>query len=133
MFHIPSINFMVGFARKVTVGMLDALIFLHSNGIIHGGVLPANIIFSSSTDVPGWADTSKLTFFRIDNSRQASIFTDIQDLAYSIVSIMRKRAGLLSRTYFTPDTLQVCLYWINDTFIAWYNCVLEFGVEPFDK
>jgi serine/threonine protein kinase len=88
--------------------MLDALIFLHSNGIIHGGVLPANIIFTASSDIPGWADTSKLTFFRIDNTRHASIFTDIQDLAYSIVSIMRKRAGLLSRTYFSPDVLQVC-------------------------
>eukprot|EP00602_Paraphysomonas_sp_CaronLab_P001195 CAMPEP_0185020012 /NCGR_PEP_ID=MMETSP1103-20130426/2600_1 /TAXON_ID=36769 /ORGANISM="Paraphysomonas bandaiensis, Strain Caron Lab Isolate" /LENGTH=713 /DNA_ID=CAMNT_0027550641 /DNA_START=303 /DNA_END=2444 /DNA_ORIENTATION=+ len=99
-------TFTEGFTRKVASAALDALIFLHSNGIIHGGVLPANIIFSSPTDVPGWADSSKLTFFRIDGSRISSIFTDIQDLAYCIVCIMRKKAGLLSRTYFDPEILQ---------------------------
>jgi hypothetical protein len=102
----PTRTFTEGFARKVAQALLNALIFLHSNGIIHGGVLPTNIIFSSSTSVPGWPDTCKLTFFRIDTARMATIFTDIQDLAYSIVSIMRKRAGLLSRTYFTPEALQ---------------------------
>jgi serine/threonine protein kinase len=100
-------TFTEGFARKVASALLNALIFLHSNGIIHGGVLPTNIIFSSPTSVPGWPDSCKLTFFRIDTTRMATIFTDIQDLAYSIVSIMRKRAGLLSRTYFTPEILQV--------------------------
>lgn len=100
-------TFTEGFARKIAQKLLNALIFLHSSGIIHGGVLPTNIIFSSPLTVPGWPDSCKLAFFRIDNSKLATIFTDIQDLAYSIVSIMRKHAGLLSRTYFNPDILQV--------------------------
>ncbi len=102
-------TFTEGFARKVANSLLNALIFLHSNGIIHGAVTPTNVIFTLSASTPGWPDSCKLTFFRIDNTKTVSIFTDIQDFAYTLVSIMRKRAGLLSRTYFTPDILQVCI------------------------
>jgi serine/threonine protein kinase len=102
-------TFTEGFARKVAEAGLKALIFLHANGIVHGGLLPANIIFTLSTDIPGWADTCRVTFFRIDTSKHSTIFTDLQDLAYTIVSIMRKRAGLLSRTFFNPEILQVYL------------------------
>jgi serine/threonine protein kinase len=107
----PARTFSEGFAKKITKQILDALIFLHSNGIVHRGLVPSNIVFIAPTDVPGWADTSKLSFFRIDNSREASIFTDIQDLAFSICSIMRKRAGLMSRTYFNPDILHGSSDW----------------------
>lgn len=102
----PMRTFSEGFAKKIAIQMLDALSFLHSNGIVHGGLIPSNIIFLISTEVPGWTDSAKLSFFRIDSSRETSIFTDIQDLAFSICCIMRKKAGLLSRMFFHPDVLQ---------------------------
>ena len=101
-----SRTFTEGFAKKIASALLDALIFLHGNGIMHGAVTPSNVIFTSPATVPGWADQCKLSFFRVDNARNTTVFQDIQDLAFTIVSTMRRTPGLLSRTFFTPDILQ---------------------------
>ena len=101
-----SRTFTEGFAKKIANALLDALIFLHSNGIMHGAVTPANVVFTAPSHVPGWADQCKLTSFRVDTSRNTTVFQDIQDLAFTIVSTMRRSPGLLSRTFFTPDILQ---------------------------
>jgi hypothetical protein len=101
-----SRTFTEGFAKKIATALLEALIFLHSNGIMHGAVTPSNVIFTSPATVPGWADQCKLTFFRVDSARSTTVFQDIQDLAFTVVSTMRRTPGLLSRTFFTPDILQ---------------------------
>ena len=101
-----SRTFTEGFAKKIALALLEALIFLHGNGIMHGAVTPSNVAFTSPVNVPGWADHCKLTFFRVDHARNTTIFQDIQDLAFTVVSIMRRSPGLLSRTFFTPDILQ---------------------------
>jgi serine/threonine protein kinase len=50
-----SRTFTEGFAKKIANALLGALIFLHGNGIMHGAVTPANVIFTSPAHVPGWA------------------------------------------------------------------------------
>ena len=100
-----SMVFSEGFARHIAEKILSALIFLHSNGISHGGCLPLNIVFLSTCSTPGWVHSAKLGFFHIDSFRNATIFTDIQDAAYSLCFILRRNSGLIFRSEFHPRQL----------------------------
>ena len=86
--------------------LLEALVYLHANGIVHGACLPSNIVFSTSSGVPGWVHSARLAFFYVDNDRCASSFTDLQDVAYTICAIMRRRVGALPRSSFHPSDLK---------------------------
>lgn len=115
----PIRTFTEGFAKKIVRTLLEVLIFLHANGIVHGAVTPSNIVFITPIDTPGWVNASKIAFFRIDNSITKDIFTDIRDVAYSLCCIMRQRAGLLSHTYFDPNSLLQQKDWqhVTDDFV----------------
>ena len=101
-----SCAFTEGFSRAIASTVIDALSYLHSNGIVHGGCLPANIVFYSHRGSPGWVETAKLSFLRVDISRLSSIFTDLRQLAFTLCSIMRRQPGMLSESQFHPSILK---------------------------
>jgi len=101
--------FTEGFARIISHKILDALTFMHANGIVHGGCLPQNIMFMVQKGTHGWVNSCKLAFFyrtesTTRNSEPPSVFTDLKDLAFSLCCLLQKKAGLVERVGFDPFT-----------------------------
>lgn len=99
--------FTEGFARIIAHKMLEALVFMHANGIVHGGCLPQNIMFMVPKGTHGWVNSCKLGFFyRTEDpyniDEPPSFFTDLKDLAYCLTCLLRKKAGLVERRGFDP-------------------------------
>jgi calcium-dependent protein kinase len=55
-----------GFARHVATRLLEALCFMHANGIVHGCCRPNNIVIVADKQTPGWVHTVKLSMLRLD-------------------------------------------------------------------
>jgi serine/threonine protein kinase len=101
----PSRSFTEGFARYIAKAMIDVCGFLHSNGIIHGALLPQNVIFYTDLSVSGWVHSAHVAFYKSQISKTRSVFTDMQDIAYTLCSLMRQRAGFFPRNLFHPQLL----------------------------
>lgn len=101
----PNIAFSEGFAKRIAYSVLSGLVFLHANGICHGGCLPSNVVFFSSNTSPGWVESSKLAFFKVNPARRVSMYTDLRDLSYTLCAAMRRTTGMLSTSAFNPKRL----------------------------
>jgi hypothetical protein len=101
----PTKSFTEGFARYIASVLINVTSFLHSNGIVHGAMLPQNVVFYTDMSVPGWVHSAKVAFYRTENARTATIYTDMQDIAYTLCAVMRQRAGMFQRNIFHPQFL----------------------------
>lgn len=101
----PTKSFTEGFARYIVKKLINVCSFLHSNGIVHGSLLPHNVVFYVDTNVPGWVHSAKVAFYRNDSSKYATVYTDMQDIAYTICAILRQRSGMFPRNLFHPQFL----------------------------
>lgn len=100
-----SKSFTEGFARYIANVLISVTSFLHSNGIVHGSLLPQNVVFYSDMSVPGWVHSAKVAFYRTESGRNATIYTDMQDIAYTLCAVLRQRAGMFPRNIFHPQFL----------------------------
>jgi hypothetical protein len=103
--HDPTRTFTEGFARYIANTLIEVCGFLHSNGIVHGGLLPHNVVFYNDTSCSGWVHSARVAFYKSQISKTSSAYTDIQDIAYTLCSVMRPRAGIFPRNLFHPQLL----------------------------
>lgn len=101
----PTKSFTEGFARYVAGVLIKVASFLHSNGIVHGALLPQNVVFYTDMSVPGWVHSGRVAFYKSPTDKSVSIYTDMQDIAYTLCAILRQRAGMFPRNIFHPQFL----------------------------
>jgi serine/threonine protein kinase len=114
----PSRSFTEGFARYIAAILLEATSFLHSNGIVHGAILPYNVVFGSDTSVPGWVHSAKLAFYLSQSRSSTTVFTDLQDIAYTTCSILRQKSGMFPRNIFHPKYLGAAWQHLSPLFLS---------------
>ena len=97
--------FTEGFARHAIIKILKTIAFLHANGICHGAVLPLNIVFMTPVTTPGWVHSAKLCFVHVDPKRTVNLYTDLQDISFTLCFILRRTESLIYREDFHPRQL----------------------------
>ena len=97
--------FSEGFAKFVTVNLLEGLAFLHRKGVVHELCTPANICFKEPKESLAWMHSAQLSTLRVNYNPAASPFSDLKDLAYTVCAILRRGSGIFSRVDFNPIIL----------------------------
>ena len=85
--YLSTSNLIYGhsfFLKNQALNLLKALSYLHANGIVHGAVLPMNVVFPVANDCPGWVGSCRLAFFHIGEWVQSSTITHSPMAAHHI-------------------------------------------------